>query len=175
MTSGLLISGCDITTQRGGVRVRRTRWFASAQPSTMKLTITTIGLAVLAVSTNVTAQYYSEGWKPGQAVTKSATGYTFQTSTPDSSSGAAPTANTKSPFDFSSLLEIGPLKSLFQRAGVNITEKLEAARKSSKIWDERINLITDDNYNDLIVNEKFESLKDEKERVWFLVMSVFQR
>ena len=140
--------------------------------STTTMKLTSLGLAVLAISTNVAGQYFSEGWKPGQAVTKSGTGYTYPTATPSGSvsAGPTPTANSKSPFDFSSILEVGPLKALFQKAGVNISEKLEAARQSVKIWDDRINLITDDNYRDLIVDEKFSSLEEERDRVWFLVM-----
>lgn len=78
----------------------------------------------------------------------------------------------RSLFDLSTYLETEPLKSLFNRAGVNITERLEAARKEAKFWDERIPLITDDNYEDLIVEEKFSSLEEERDRVWFLVMFV---
>lgn len=132
----------------------------------MKLSL---ALAFFAFSHFTAAQYFSEGWKPGQAVTKSSAGFTFQTaSAPEST----PTSEGKAPFDFSSLLEAGPLKSLFQRAGVNISERLEAARQSVRIWDERIPLITDDNYNELIVNEKFETPEEEKKRAWFLVMYV---
>jgi hypothetical protein len=134
--------------------------------------VTALGLAFFSLATSAAGQYFSEGWKPGQAVTKSATGYTHPSATPSSAAEATPTANSKAPFDFSSILEAGPLKSLFQRVGVNISEKLEAARQSVKFWDDRINLITDDNYNELIVNEKFQSLEEEKNRVWFLVMYV---
>ena len=135
--------------------------------------LTTLGFTLFTLTASVAGQYFSEGWKPGQAVTKTATGYTFAAATPTGAANPASTANAKKPFDFSSILETGPLKSLFQRVGVNISEKLEAARQSTKIWDDRIHLITDDNYNELIANEKFKSLEEERDRVWFLVMYVF--
>ncbi|KAF8897868.1 hypothetical protein BD779DRAFT_1667782 [Infundibulicybe gibba] len=63
-----------------------------------------------------------------------------------------------------------PFVSLFARFGVNITERLKDARQAA-LWDERVQLITDDNYRDLIVNEELGE-QEEKDRVWFLVISV---
>jgi hypothetical protein len=73
-------------------------------------------------------------------------------------------------FDLSNLLASGPVASLAARAGINITEKL-AEVKSRKLWDDRIPLITDENYGELIVNETLTE-GEEKNRVWFLVITV---
>jgi len=53
-------------------------------------------------------------------------------------------------------------------AGINITQKLlEAEAQQANMWDRRIPLITDDNYNDLIVNAE-PSSGDE---VWFIIIT----
>lgn len=44
-----------------------------------------------------------------------------------------------------------------------------SAALNVKLWDERIQLITDDNYQDLIVNEQL-SPKEEKDRAWVVIM-----
>jgi len=63
-------------------------------------------------------------------------------------------------------LTSGPVASLFARLGVNITKTLE----QPNYWDERIPLITDDNYNDVIVNEP---LTDEElqDRTWAIIIT----
>jgi hypothetical protein len=38
------------------------------------------------------------------------------------------------------------------------------------MWDKRIPLITDENYESLIVGETFSSEEEESERVWFLIV-----
>lgn len=123
------------------------------------------------------AQYVSEGWKPGQPVTnnQAQAGHAYAPSDAASQGDAAHSegaAKLGSIFDLSSYLEFGPIKALFSRAGVNITEKLEAARELAKIWDERIPLIDDTNYEDIVVEEQFESLEEEKDRIWFIAMYV---
>jgi hypothetical protein len=64
-----------------------------------------------------------------------------------------------------SLLASGPVASLFAKLGINITKTLEQPNH----WDERIPLITDDNYHDIIVNEP---LADEElqDRTWAIIM-----
>ncbi|TDL29374.1 hypothetical protein BD410DRAFT_779774 [Rickenella mellea] len=122
-------------------------------------------LTSLALVSTVHAQYFSEGWKPGKPVSKAAptsTGFTPV---------ATSTERAKSPFDLSTYLESGPLKALFNRAGVNITEKLDMARELAKIWDPRIPFITDDNYEDLIVNEEL-TIQEEMQRVWVIVITI---
>jgi hypothetical protein len=71
-------------------------------------------------------------------------------------------------FDTNKLLTSGPSVALFNRFGINITEKVAA---STNIWDERIPLITDDNYEDLVVNEILTE-QEEADRVWIIVISV---
>jgi len=44
--------------------------------------------------------------------------------------------------------------------------------QQDEIWDRRIPLITDDNYKDLVEEEEFGSLEEEKDRLWFIVISV---
>lgn len=124
---------------------------------------------------STSAQYISEGWQPGQAASKTQSGHDAYdpsaTSQSDAATGEKATS-VASIFDLSSYLEAGPLKALFSRAGVNITEKLEAARELAKIWDERIPLIDDSNYEDMVVEEQFETLEEEKDRLWFIAMCV---
>jgi len=74
-------------------------------------------------------------------------------------------------FDLTNFLASRPVTAFLTRFGINITENLERAREKSKIWDERIPLITDDNYRDIIVNEDL-TPEEESQRVWFLVISV---
>jgi hypothetical protein len=130
-------------------------------------------LGSLAFVASVDAQYFSEGWKPGKAVPSK------QPSTPSTGATEAPKPTRtgrpslkelSSMLDLSHLLASGPVVSLAARAGINMTEKLAIAR-SHKFWDERITLIDDDNYGDLIVNETM-TVEEEKSRVWFLVMYV---
>ncbi|KAH9049687.1 hypothetical protein EDB84DRAFT_1452618 [Lactarius hengduanensis] len=113
------------------------------------------------------AQYFSAGWTPGQAV---------PTVTPDTLSfepkatSLPPLREGESRFSLSYLLSTGPAAQLFDRLGINITERLEAAKNNSEIWDGRVPLITDDNYNDLIVNEVLTE-EEEKSRVWLLIVT----
>jgi hypothetical protein len=67
------------------------------------------------------------------------------------------------------ILSTGPVSRFINRLGVNITERLEAARAFPEIWDSRIPLVTDDNFNELIVNEELTD-EEEKQRVWLLIM-----
>jgi hypothetical protein len=67
------------------------------------------------------------------------------------------------------LSSTGPIAQLFNRLGINITERLQAAQANLEIWDGRVPLITDENYNDVIVNEALTE-EEAKNRVWFLLM-----
>ncbi len=73
-------------------------------------------------------------------------------------------------FDLESILSSGPIASLIAKTGVNITEKLAEAKLKAQ-WDDRIPLITDQNYRKLIVEEPL-SLEELDQRVWFLLMYV---
>jgi hypothetical protein len=115
------------------------------------------------------AQYFSAGWTPGQAVSDqpSVATASFDSAKPTSlPRGAAPSGSS---FDINNILTSPPIASFLERFGINITERLDQARQRSKIWDERVPLITDDNFRDLIVNEKLTE-EEERQRVWFMVM-----
>jgi hypothetical protein len=113
------------------------------------------------------AQYFSDGWTPGQAVpTDAASPPSFEPETKP----PPPPRQGESRFSLSYLLSNGgPISRVFDRLGLNLTESLEAAKANSNIWDDRIPLITDGNYNDLIVNEEL-TTEEEKDRVWFLIV-----
>lgn len=133
----------------------------------------TLAIAALAFVAPSCAQYFSAGWTPGQAVPT-----TTDTPEPSPSSLVAettplpplpPPLQGQSPFDLSNILSTGPVSRFLNRLGVNITERLEAVRSFSEIWDSRIPLVADDNYNELIVNEELTD-EEEKHRVWLLIM-----
>ncbi|KAF7302246.1 hypothetical protein MIND_00791600 [Mycena indigotica] len=137
----------------------------------------------LALLTTAHAQYFSEGWKPGQAVTAERGVPTGKSGAPLAGGHASPPgeqipAQDQAPpehfsltdlFDMTKLMNTSTVKGLFAKAGINITAQLQAA--TATLWDERIPLITDDNYDSLVVNEKFESMQEEQERVWIVVVS----
>lgn len=131
-------------------------------------------LAAAALTVPVNAQYFSEGWKPGQPVVREAP------STATFIPQAVPTAKSvnsdgnigPSPFNLTNFLTTGPVASIASKLGVNMTERLERARRELEMWDPRIPLITDNNYWSLIVNETM-TPDEEVERVWFLIVYVF--
>lgn len=133
----------------------------------MKFSVNFLGLTAFVASAS--AQYFSDGWAPGQPATTTIP-TASSSSKPSPSPTSAPTIGSL--FDLSNILSSDPFASLFARVGVNITDKLGAARAKAKFWDDRIPLITDDNYGSLIVNETMTE-DEENERVWFIVMQVF--
>ncbi|KAJ3473849.1 hypothetical protein NLI96_g12792 [Meripilus lineatus] len=143
----------------------------------MKLTCLLVASLALVVSTH--AQYFSDGWQPGQTVTQDvpAPEYTPGAQPPDSFEARAPppARPPKEPLTWSTLsvsriLETDTVSSLFGKLGLNISEQLEAAKARAELWDKRIPLITDDNYDELIVNEELTPDELEK-RVWFVVIT----
>jgi hypothetical protein len=123
-------------------------------------------LVLCALLPVVNADYFSDGWKPGQAA-KQTTVQDVPTYTPAPAppEGARPSLPKLGLLD--TLLTSGPVGSLLGMAGINMTQKvLEAQEKQANIWDRRIPLITDDNFEDLIANVD-PSSKDE---VWFIIM-----
>lgn len=58
--------------------------------------------------------------------------------------------------------------SLLGKVGVNLSAVFNA---TNDIWDPRIPLITDDNYDEIIVNEPL-TPEEEQKRTWFIVMYV---
>ena len=128
-------------------------------------------------STSVYAQYFSAGWLPGQKVVQEevnarewAPGDNAQNSPPPSAdTEAAPPAETS--FQWSRILTEGPIGDALLKVGINMTAaKEEAERRRANMWDSRIPLITDDNYESLIPNETFPTEQEERDRVWFLVV-----
>ncbi|KAJ6536732.1 hypothetical protein DFH09DRAFT_1178621 [Mycena vulgaris] len=125
---------------------------------------------LLALAATAHAQYFSGGWVPGQAATA-------ESAAPSAGGGGVPTSQKAQPaerFSFSTLFDInkiltsGPIKGLFEKAGINITERLEAAAVSP--WDTRVPLITDENYHDMVINEAMTE-EEERDRVWVIVVS----
>ncbi|KAK7033535.1 hypothetical protein VNI00_012759 [Paramarasmius palmivorus] len=146
-------------------------------------------LSVLALTASSQAQYFSEGWKPGQPAPSEAPNLAesvanpFEYVVPTQAAGEqgkgqehkkeAPAARS-GPKRLSELLDLNgiltsePVAALFQKAGINITERLSKARESP--WDPRIPLITDANYEEIIVNETLTE-EEEKKRTWLLLVS----
>lgn len=134
--------------------------------------LNTLALAALAFVAPSCAQYFSAGWTPGQAVPT-------PTDTPEPTSSSLSAETTPLPslppppqgqwFDLSHILSTGPVSRFLNSFGVNITERLEAGRAVPEIWDTRIPLVTDDNFDELIVNEELTN-EEEKHRVWILIV-----
>ncbi|KAK0207008.1 hypothetical protein DFS33DRAFT_1318408 [Desarmillaria ectypa] len=127
-------------------------------------------IALLSSLSLARAQYFSEGWKPGQAVPSEVP---IPASTPvpvDSQEESAPLrpSDLLSLFEVKTWLTSEPAVALFSRFGINITERLEAAEVLP--WDNRIPLITDNNYEEMIVKEELTE-EEEEERVWALLIS----
>ncbi|KAI0796359.1 hypothetical protein BC629DRAFT_1286526 [Irpex lacteus] len=120
----------------------------------------------------VTAQYFSDGWHPGQQVLSQ----THTLSSPEFTPGAQPQPASSSPQTppgnggFVEALIHGPLNSLAEKVGINLTATYAMAQAAAAIWDERIPLVHDDNWESVVVDEAL-SEEEEKERVWFLVIS----
>ena len=143
----------------------------------MKLCASSLCFLVLSGLAN--AQYFSEGWKPGQQYEAEPTA--VSTYTPEPTVEVVPPAKAEkessggltgllSALSMENLLSSAPAVAIFEKLGVNITSKLEQASKF-EMWDDRIPLITDANYDDIIVNEEL-SPEEEESRVWMLVMYV---
>jgi hypothetical protein len=123
-----------------------------------------------AFAASVNAQYFSAGWNPGQKDSPTATSITPEVPTPSSES--SPVSTGGSVFDMTKLFSSPAVVSFLSRFGVNITERLEQAVSNNKFWDDRVTLITDYNYGELVVNETL-TTTEEKNRMWFMVMWVF--
>ncbi len=128
--------------------------------------LTSVLLASLACATSASADYFSDGWKPGQAAhpTREAASapptYTPGSEPPQSQQ------NKPAAGGFSNFIASGPIGSLLEKVGVNLSHDPMA-----DLWDHRVPLITDDNYDDIIVHEELTSEEEEK-RLWFLIMFV---
>ncbi|KAF8528837.1 hypothetical protein BU17DRAFT_37569 [Hysterangium stoloniferum] len=116
------------------------------------------------------AYEYSPGWSPGQPKTRDIP----PVATPV---GFKPSEERRQSlfegFSLTNILTKGPIGSLFTKAGINITDNLAEAKKKSILpWDERIPMITDGNYEELLFNENFATPEEEADRVWFIIVTV---
>ena len=144
----------------------------------MKLLSPLLLLGILfSLSASVYAQYYSAGWEPGQKVVREEANarewapgdHPEGRPLPTSDTGVAPPAETL--FQWSKILTEGPIGNALLKVGFNYTAAMEAAdRRKANMWDKRIPLVTDDNYDSLIVNEAFSNEEEERDRVWFLIV-----
>ncbi|KAI0032924.1 hypothetical protein K488DRAFT_70243 [Vararia minispora EC-137] len=134
-------------------------------------------LAILAYASAAAAQYFDDGWRPGQPFQQPLTQQAQFQPRGAPPPPAAPTHSLPSlsslsdMFSLENVLASKPSQELFRAFGINITERLANATKAMQIWDERIPLITDDSYGDMIVNEEL-SPEEEEKRVWFLIITV---
>ncbi|KAI0053725.1 hypothetical protein FA95DRAFT_1530661 [Auriscalpium vulgare] len=131
-------------------------------------------LAALACAAPARAQYFSQGWTPGQPVPTAASEFPpdFDPSQlPPAAAPPKPSKPGQSIFSLDTVLTAAPVVDLLSRFGINITERLAAAHEATKLlWDERIPLITDDNFKDLIVEEEL-TPEEERDRVWLLIVT----
>ncbi|EIW61597.1 uncharacterized protein TRAVEDRAFT_143534 [Trametes versicolor FP-101664 SS1] len=142
--------------------------------------LSSILLSSLLCAASASAQYFSEGWQPGQQQQQPnlaanapplhapPPAQTFDRAAPTDKPAPAPQSLT-SLLDINRLLTAGPVASLFGKMGVNITEAV--ARSAESPWDLRIPFITDENFDEVIVREEL-TPEEEAERVWFLIISV---
>ncbi|KAG6868133.1 hypothetical protein C0993_007337 [Termitomyces sp. T159_Od127] len=140
----------------------------------MRFSALSLGVYTL-VATSVSAQYFSAGWTPGQPVPDPEFTHAKAGIPQEPGHKVAPQRTTPSSianfFDITTLLSSPLSVSLFSKLGINITERLESALEKTKVWDNRVPLITDDNYHDLIVNEPL-TPQEEQDRTWIIVISV---
>ncbi|KAG8824425.1 hypothetical protein FRC17_009094 [Serendipita sp. 399] len=136
-----------------------------SQSHTMHLRRVVYALIINAVATSA---YFSKGWTPG-ADTSTAAAKSVPSGAGGSASSVDGKASSPFTFDWTKLVSEGPIGNLFQLAGVNVTERLEQAKLAAAVppFDERVPLITDDNYEELILNP--DSPSDE---TWFLVVTL---
>ncbi|KAI0375945.1 hypothetical protein BV20DRAFT_960014 [Pilatotrama ljubarskyi] len=152
--------------------------------------LSSILLPSLLCAASASAQYFSAGWSPGQPIPPNAPpaqvppAQTFERpaaaapppppqaavpNNPPASGSASGLSGLTSLFDVSRLLTAGPVAALFGKMGVNISEAV--ARGAASPWDPRIPIITDENFEEVVVREPLTE-EEEKERVWFLIISV---
>lgn len=122
---------------------------------------------LLATRAILASAYYSSGWSPDDTKT---TAMSSPTPSTEGGAGATPEpAVTGSPFsfDWTDLIKKGPIGDLFKLAGINVTEHLEAAKQRAAVkpYDQRVPLITDENYESLIFDPV-----DGKDKTWFIVV-----
>ena len=142
------------------------------------------GLAALCSTLPVQAQY-TKGWSPGQPVVKSnlkaaAKGWApgqpkYRPATPPSAEvpvEAPPVAeSTADASDLTSALLSFDINNVLLAGAKKLGLNVSVPSTEKKFWDERIPLITDDNFNDFF-NEQFASEDEAAARTWAIVMCV---
>ncbi|KAI0660703.1 hypothetical protein C8Q70DRAFT_912511 [Cubamyces menziesii] len=152
--------------------------------------LSSLFLPALLCAASASAQYFSAGWSPGQPVppvepqgvppqgqaqaaydrAPTAVPTPEYTSTPPASGGATSgLGGLTSLFDVNRLLTSGPVASLFGRLGLNITDAV--SRSAASPWDPRIPLLSDENFEEVVVREALTE-EEERDRVWFIIVSV---
>ncbi|KAI0774554.1 hypothetical protein C8Q74DRAFT_1438652 [Fomes fomentarius] len=134
-------------------------------------------LPSLLLAASASAQYFSAGWSPGQPAPDSPAAASEFNFDPSKSAPGSPAAAgegggvDKAKLGFMDKILTSPaVAGLFGKLGVNITDAV--VRGSQSPWDDRIPLITDENYEDVVVNEQFKSEEEARDRVWIFVISV---
>ena len=117
---------------------------------------------------SASASYFSSGWSPGATTTGAVTAPS-PALTGSQAEATSTTSSGGGGFDWTIILKQGPIGDLFKLAGINITERLDLAKKTAAAdvpYDLRIPLITDENYESL-VKEEGDSNRDD---TWFMVV-----
>lgn len=114
------------------------------------------------------AQYFSQGWQPGQPTTSTVGSIPKGTPVFQPEGGAQAEKPAAAP-GFMDALAQGSVGQLLAKAGINLTAAAAAAATYEDLWDMRVPFIHDDNYDELIVNEPL-TPEEEAERTWFLIM-----
>ncbi|KAH9943182.1 uncharacterized protein BXZ73DRAFT_87570 [Epithele typhae] len=141
-------------------------------------------LATLLCSASTSAQYFSQGWNPGQAVLNNepnaVPAHAFDAPAkkepapappppPPAAQGDEKPSMQREPTIMDKVLLSGPVSGFMGRFGFNATDLV--TRSGKLPWDPRIPFITDENWQDIIVNEQLTE-EEEKKRGWFLVITV---
>ena len=114
---------------------------------------------------------YTEGWRPGQPYTKYITGTSAAGSSTPTKAADAPPVKPWSikdiKFTLEDVLAKGPISNILQKFGYNVTAQLEKAREGiPPRFTTAIPLLSDINYEEELLNERFSSPEEEDRRVW---------
>ncbi|KAF8603481.1 hypothetical protein BDV93DRAFT_442364 [Ceratobasidium sp. AG-I] len=130
----------------------------------------------------VQASYFSEGWTPGQPVPTLAATPTLDASKPTVTPAPVPTPGAKwnwaefssKHLDLAKIMTEGPIASALSGVGINAAEHLEQARlrAAERGWDDRVPMLTDENYELLVKNETFATAEEAEKRIWFVIVSL---
>lgn len=121
----------------------------------------------------VHAGYFSEGWNPDDQSTTTSALSGIPTQNPEEHTGTpAHTHGFQFPaLNLESLLVSGPIASVIAKTGINITQKLQEAsiQTGQTRWDQRIPLISDALYQEMVTGEPL-TLEDQEKSVWFFIV-----